>query len=430
MEKLALYDDVFPFSSPPRLLGGNTNVVISDTTLRDGQQGWRPFTVEESLKIYEVLVRLGGKGAIESTELFLYTPKDREVARRILELGYRYPEPIAWVRASRNDLRLAIDAGLRRVVILTSISDYQISYKLGMGRLEAIEKYVRIAEEALRLGLNVICTLEDITRADPERNVVPFLRKLMKLSEKYGEPVWVKFADTLGLGVPLPEVPPPRGVPAMIKLAVEEAGVPGEWIEFHGHNDLGLVVANHLAAWYYGARRSNCTLLGIGERAGNCPLEIMMMHYVGIRGEDGTANLRAIKDVVDLLSAMGFRVPEFYPLVGENAFRTKAGIHIDGLLKNPKVYLPFNPADVLGIPYTIAVNPYSGKSALALWVATKLDGGKVTPQRIKELKKDPRISKAYNDMLMVFEANPYRAALSDREIEEIISRYFPEVRGD
>ena len=241
-------------------------------------------------------------------------------------------------------------------------------------------------------------------------------------------PVRIKLADTLGLGLPFPDVPPPRGVPAVLKYIMEEAGVPGGWIEFHGHNDLGLVVANHLVAWLYGARSSNCTLLGIGERAGNCPLEVMLVHYVGIRGDDGTANLRAIKDAAELLKSMGFRVPEFHPLLGENAFRTKAGIHIDGLIKNPKVYLPFNPVEVLGVPYTISINPYSGKSAIALWVATRLDGGRVDPQRIKELKKDPRVEKAYSDVLKLFQEDSLRTSLNDEEVLEIIIKYFPEVR--
>jgi len=425
---LVLYEDLFPFTRPPRLNSRNTNIVVTDTTLRDGQQGWRSFTVDEGLKIYEVLAKLGGSGAIETTELFLYTHKDRKLVSKIKELGFKYPKPVAWIRASFSDLKLVKDAGLDKAVILSSISDYQIYFKLGMSRESAIEKYVRVAEEALKSGIEVMSTLEDFTRADPEKNVLPLARRLMKLSERYGVPVRIKLADTLGLGLPFPDVPPPRGVPAVLKYIMEEAGVPGGWIEFHGHNDLGLVVANHLVAWLYGARSSNCTLLGIGERAGNCPLEVMLVHYVGIRGDDGTANLRAIKDAAELLKSMGFRVPEFHPLLGENAFRTKAGIHIDGLIKNPKVYLPFNPVEVLGVPYTISINPYSGKSAIALWVATRLDGGRVDPQRIKELKKDPRVEKAYSDVLKLFQEDSLRTSLNDEEVLEIIIKYFPEVR--
>jgi len=421
---LALHEDIFPFDSPPKIIGGNKDVVISDTTLRDGQQGWRPFTVDEGLRLYEVLASLGGGGAIESTELFLYTDKDRELARLILDRNYRFPKPVAWIRASMNDLRLVKEVGLEDAVILTSISDYQIYFKLGTSREKAFNKYLSVVKEALKHGVRVTCTLEDFTRADPYKNVLPFVRNLMRLSEGYGEPINIKLADTLGLGVPLPDVPPPRGIPAVLELVMEEGGIPGRQIEFHGHNDLGLVVANHLAAWYYGARKSNCTLLGIGERAGNCPLEVMLLHYVSIRGDDGTANLKAIKDAAAVLASMGFRVPEFYPLVGENAFRTKAGIHIDGLIKNPRVYLPFNPETVLGVPYSIAINPYSGKSAIALWVASHVDGGKVSMERIKQLKADPRIEKIYDDMIRIFQESPHRTALSDLEMKALASRYF------
>ena len=425
---LVLYEDIFPFDSPPRVPRASRDIIITDTTLRDGQQGWRAFTVEEGLKIYDVLVRLGGGGAIECTELFLYTPKDRELALRIKELGLKYPKPIGWIRASLSDLKLVKEVGFDETVVLTSISDYQIHFKLGLSREKAFEKYLSVVEEALKSGIAVRCSFEDFTRADLSRNILPFARRLMRLSEKYGVPAKIKLADTLGLGLPLPDIPPPRGVPAVLRRLIEDAGVPGEWIEFHGHNDLGLAVANHLAAWLYGARASNCTLLGIGERAGNCPLEVMLVHYVGIRGSDMTANLRAIKDAVELLKSLGFRVPEFYPLVGENAFRTKAGIHVDGLVKNPRVYLPFNPLAVLEIPYSISITPYSGRSAIALWIASRINGGKVDAERVRELKKDPRVRQVYSEVIKLFEGWCRRTALSDEEVLEIAAKYIPELR--
>jgi len=349
-EDLSLFRSVYPFNLPPRIVVDDSFkylnpdiITVTDTTLRDGQQGWRNLTVDESLRIYKVLTEIGGRGSIISTELFLYTHKDREVARRIKEYGYKYPKPIAWIRATYEDLRLVLDVGLDEAVILTSISDYHIYYKFRVSRERAMEKYLAVVEEALKRGIVVRCTLEDATRADVNKNIIPFINRLTRLSERYGIPVKVKIADTLGVGLPFPHVPPPRGIPALIREIIERTGISGEWIEFHGHNDLGLVVANHLAAWLYGAGMSNCTLFGIGERAGNCPLEVMLIHYVGIKGSTNDVNLKAIIKAANVIRSLGFRIPEFYPLVGENAFRTKAGIHVDGLLKNPEVYLPFNP---------------------------------------------------------------------------------------
>ncbi len=429
-DEVRLFHNVFPFTSPPRIVVGGKlseylkpdTIRLTDTTLRDGQQGWRNFTVDECLRIYEVLHELGGKGAIVSTELFLYTPKDREVAKRIMDLGYEYPRPIAWIRSALEDLRLVLETRIDQIVVLTSISDYQIKFKLGITRSKAFDKYLMVIEEALKRGIEVTATLEDATRADLSKNILPFVSKLMRLSSKYGLPVRVKIDDTLGVGLPYPEIPPPRGIPALIRAVINE-GVPNEYIEFHGHNDLGLAVANHLAAWLYGASLSNCTLLGIGERAGNCPLEVMLIHYVGIRGDDGTANLKAIPKVASLMRSMGLKIPEFYPLVGENAFKTKAGINIDGLLKNPEVYLPFNPEEVLGTPYTVAITPYSGRAAVALWInahVSKYLGG----NGFKVSKDDPRVKAIHWEIIRLFEKKQRREPLTDEEMFRLVRKYF------
>ncbi|PCN50898.1 2-isopropylmalate synthase [Candidatus Geothermarchaeota archaeon ex4572_27] len=404
------FHDIFPFTLPPRIPADSAQgtrraspaIAITDTTLRDGQQGWRPFTVEESLRIYEVLVEMGGGGAILSTELFLYTRRDREVARKIAEYGHDYPKPVAWIRASMEDLKLVLEAGLDEAVVLTSISDYHILLKLGLDRRRAFEKYLSVVEEALKQGITVRCSLEDATRASLERNIIPFVRRLVGLSERYGLPVKVKVADTLGVGLPFPDIPPPRGVPRLIRAIVDEAGLRGEWIEFHGHNDLGLAVANHLAAWLYGAAMSNCTLFGIGERAGNCPLEVMLIHYIGIRGEDGGANPRAIAKAARLMRSLGFRIPEFHPLVGENAFRLR----------------------VLGIPYTVAITPYSGKAAVALWINAHAS---VAGLDLRVAKDDPRVDAVYREVLRVFDEEGRREPLADEEMMEIVARHFPEL---
>lgn len=426
-----MYRDAFPRGEPPRILfdGGAPRwfepdrIAVTDTTLRDGQQGWRPITVEEGLRIYELLVELGGRGSIVSTELFLYTPRDRELARKIIEYGAEYPRPIGWIRATMNDLKLVVEAGLEETTLLTSISDYHIYYKFGVTRERAFEKYLSVVEEAMKRGIVVRCTLEDATRASLEKNVLPFVERLMRLSERYGLDFRVKVADTLGLGLPFPEVPPPRGVPALVS-ALREAGLRADQIEFHGHNDLGLVVANHLAAWIYGAGLSNCTLLGIGERAGNCPLEVMLLHYAGLTGRLDRVNLKALPRVVETLEAMGYQVPEYQPLVGRNAFRTKAGVHIDGLLKNPEVYLPFDPA-IVGRKAEVAVTAYGGRAAVLMWLRSRLP--REAAERLS--KNDPRVEAVYREVVRVFDESGRHTPLSDEEMERIAARYFPELGG-
>lgn len=431
-DHITLFKDIFPFNDVPRIIINDSinrkffhlnEIFLTDTTLRDGQQGWRNFTIDEGIRIFLSLVELnGGSNAIASSEFFLYTEKDRKLVKELRDYDFKYPKIIGWIRASRNDLRLVIENKLDETVILTSISDYHIYYKLGLTRDLAFRKYLSIIEEALKKGITVRCALEDATRADVHKNIVPFIKQVLKLSEKYKIPTKIKIADTLGLGLPFPDVPPPRGIPALIQTIINETGIENKWIEFHGHNDLGLVIANHLAAWIYGAAGSNCTLLGIGERAGNCPLEIMLIHYAGIKkGND--VNLKAISKIVELFTSLGFKIPEFHPLIGENAFRTKAGIHIDGLMKKPKIYLPFNPLTVLGVPYTISITPYSGRAAIAFWINSyfNLRGGNAIS------KDDMRIKSIYNEILKIFEENNRRTALSNQEMLKLVSKYFPEL---
>jgi len=394
-----------------------SGIYLTDTTLRDGQQGLGYFTVDESLALYEVLVELdGGLGVIRSVEVFLYTEKDRVVARRLLEYGYEYPRVTAWIRASRQDLSLVSEAGLEDAVVLTSISDYHILYKLGLSRSEALERYLEVVREAYSRGISVKCALEDVTRADPSF-VRLFLERLLELAERSGFEARVRLSDTLGLGLPFREAILPRGIPRLVWM-VRSLGFKPENIGFHGHNDLGLVVANHLAAWASGAFESNCTLLGVGERAGNCPLELMLLHYAALKGV--RVNLKAVWRAVEVLERAGFKMPEFYPLVGSNAFKTKAGIHVDGLLKNPQVYLPFDPMEVLGVPYGVEITPYSGRAAVVYWLASRgvpvdmldkdSDGVALAYKMIQDMFKDGR-----------------RKPLTDEEMAEIVRRAMPEI---
>ncbi|MEM2153754.1 MAG: 2-isopropylmalate synthase [Nitrososphaeria archaeon] len=420
-EKINLFRDIFPFDSPPKIKLNKVpeNIWITDTTLRDGQQGWKTFSVEESLKIYEILSALGGKkGVIRSTELFLYTKKDKEVIRKIKGLAFDYPKPVGWIRATLSDAQLVLEEGLEETTVLCSISDYHIFSKFNMSRSQVLEKYLEVVEFLLRNGVIPRCTLEDATRADIKNVMVPFVYRLMKLSEKYGLPVRIKIADTLGVGLPFREVGLPRSVPLMIETLIKETGIEGENIEFHGHNDLFMVTANHLAAWLNGAALSNCTLFGIGERAGNCPLEAMLLEYSMLHGIEGI-NLKEIVKAAELFKNMGLIFPEHYPLVGPNAFRSKAGIHIDAFLKNPEVYLPFDPVNVLGIWPQVTIDQYSGRASVAYWIKTHLN------LNDDDVKDDPRVSEIYKEILRMYDAGR-QTPISDSEMFNLVKKYYPE----
>jgi isopropylmalate/homocitrate/citramalate synthase len=119
---------------------------------------------------------------------------------------------------------------------------------------------------------------------------------------------------------------------------------------------------------------------------------------------------------------MGYTVPPSQPLIGENAFATKAGIHIDGLLKNPAVYLPFDPQAVLGVPVKVAITPHSGRAGVAYWIATHLAVDCV------ELKSDPRVGAIYEEILKMFEGGR-KEPLTDEEMAALVSKHMPELAG-
>jgi len=422
IEKMNFFKDIYPFDSPPVLKTNKPvgDIWITDTTLRDGQQGWKTFSVEESLKIYEVLSGLGGRdGVIRTTELFLYTKKDKEVVRRIKGLGFDYPKPTGWIRATMNDAALVLEEKLDEATVLCSISDYHISAKFGLSRSQVLSKYLEVNEFLLKNGIVPKATLEDTTRADIEGVVIPFINQLVKLSEKYKVPVKIKIADTLGVGLPFKQVGLPRSIPLIIEKIINESEIDPANIEFHGHNDLFMVTANHLAAWLSGAALSNCTLFGIGERSGNCPLEAMLLEYAMIKGTSGI-NLKEIKKAAELFKDMGFFFAQHYPLVGENSFRSKAGIHIDALLKNPEVYLPFDPVRVLGMWPKVTIDQYSGKASVVYWIKTYLN-----MDDDDDLKKDSRIEEIHKEILRAYDEGR-QTPFTDSEVLNLVRKYCPE----
>lgn len=371
----------YPHWVPEARVSVSWELRVTDTTLRDGVQGWRSITAEEGLRIYDLLSMIGP--VVESTELFLYTEEQRRLYRLIRERGGG-PRPVGWIRATLGDARLAIKAGVDETVVLASVGPLHISRKLGVPWARARERYLEAVEELARGGVSVRLALEDVTRAHWGM-VEELVTGAWRIAERHGIGFRVKLSDTLGLGLPFPGAPLPRGVPALVESLRGLGLEPGQ-IEFHGHNDMGLVVANHLAAWLYGASYGNCTLLGIGERAGNCPMEVLLLHYASLTGRLEDLNLAVIPRMVEELERMGYRVPEHQPVVGRNAFNTRAGIHVDGLIKDPRLYLPYHPG-IVGRRATVEVDQLSGRSGVYLLLRSL--GYRVAG------KRDPLVERVY-----------------------------------
>lgn len=373
-----LFREMFPYSETPKIAFNYRRVpenmpediFITDTTFRDGQQSRTPYTTEQMVHIYKLLHKLGGpKGMIRQTEFFVYSEKDRKALTECMELGYDFPEITTWIRANKKDFDLVRSIGIKETGILVSCSDYHIFHKMGLTRREALDRYLGIVKECIEAGLRPRCHFEDITRADFYGFVVPFANSLMELSRESGVPIKIRACDTMGYGVPYPGATMPRSVSGIIYGLMHYSEVPSEMLEWHGHNDFYKGVVNATTAWMYGASAVNCSLLGIGERTGNVPLEAMVFEYASLRGHLNGMDTRAITEIADYIqNETGYEIPPMTPFVGSNFNLTRAGIHADGMMKNPEIYNIFDTETILNRPPKVSVSNTSGLAGVAYWV--------------------------------------------------------------
>ena len=431
VEEPNLYRDVYPYTEVPRIafnhrrvpLGMPKDIWITDTSFRDGQQSVEPYTVKQIVDLYKLMSRLGGPyGVIRQTEFFVYSEKDKEALNCCRDLGLRFPEITTWIRASKQDFKLVKDLGIKETGILVSCSDYHIFKKMKMTRRECMNFYLATVAEAFEAGVMPRCHLEDITRADFYGFVVPFVNELMKMSEDAGIPVKIRACDTMGYGVPYTEVALPRSVPGIIYGLQHYSDVPSEMLEWHGHNDFYKAVSNASTAWMYGASAVNCSLLGIGERTGNIPLEAMVFEYASLRGSLDGMDPTVITEIAEYFHhEMGYQIPVMTPFVGRNFNVTRAGIHADGLLKDQEIYNIFDTEKLLGKKPSVLIGKASGLAGIAYWINEnyRLPEGKTVDKRdpvVIALKE--WIDKEYED--------GRQTSLSNGELEEKIA----ELAGD
>ena len=432
-----LFRDVYSYDTVPKVgfnhrrvpMNMPEEIWITDTSLRDGQQSVEPYTVDQIVKIYMLLSKLGGPyGIIRQTEFFIYSKKDREAIEKCMELDLKFPEITTWIRASKEDFRMARDMGIKETGILVSCSDYHIFKKMKMTRSQVLEHYLAAVSEAFEAGIVPRCHLEDITRADFYGFVVPFVNELQKLSREAGVPVKIRACDTMGYGVPYTEAAMPRSVAGIIYGLQHYSDVPSELLEWHGHNDFSKAVANASTAWLYGASAVNCSLLGIGERTGNVPLEAMVFEYASLRGSLDGMDTTAITEIAEFFEKeIGYTVPDMTPFVGRNFNVTRAGIHADGLMKDQEIYTIFDTEKLLNRPATVLIGKASGLAGIAYWINQnyRLEGEK------KLDKRDPLVI-ALKEWIDREYEDGRQTMLANSELEEKIAELAPDrfVKGE
>ena len=326
------------------------NIKLVDTTCRDGEQmPGISFTCDEKVEIALGLERLG----VEQIETFAtYNDSDRTCAKR-LQSCLSDMSIMGWNRMVKADVEDSISHGVDAVSVSTDTSDIALANKLKITRARQLEILADCVGFAKDRGVYVCFNAGDATRTDPD-----YLVEFARAGKAAGGDRF-RICDTVGILTP-------AASSALITKVMSNVDID---VEFHAHNDFGLAVANALAACEAASSFQGHTLWlsttvnGLGERAGNVPLEVLVMNLHTHYGLDRYRTEHIMSLCKHVEKASGLQIPLNYPVIGGNMFTHKSGIHVDGVLKDPQLYEAFDPA-MLGRTRRISIGKHSGKASI------------------------------------------------------------------
>jgi 2-isopropylmalate synthase len=337
---------------------GNDRVIVFDTTLRDGEQApGASMNLSQKLAVARVLAQLG-VDVIEAG-FPIASPGDFESVQAIAR-QVEGPIIAGLARAHRLDIERCMaalaPAKKKRLHVFLATSPIHREFKLKMSREQVVESAVAAVAIGKGLTDDIEFSCEDAARTEPD-----FLCEVVERVIAAGATT-VNIPDTVGYAMPSQYAE----LIGLLKRSVR--GIDRAVLSVHCHNDLGLAVANSLAALQAGARQVECTINGLGERAGNCALEEVVMairtraDYLKLDTGIQTAQLCAASRVV--ASSTGFTVPRNKAVVGLNAFAHESGIHQHGMLRNAQTYEVMKPEDVGYRSTSLVLGKHSGRHAL------------------------------------------------------------------
>ncbi|MFT3740317.1 MAG: hypothetical protein QM786_16340 [Breznakibacter sp.] len=320
--------------------------VILDTTLRDGEQSPGVyFTRRDKLYVAKELDEMGI--AIIEAGIPVMGPEEQHTLK-LIRKTVKQARVLSWNRLLPQDVEASFRADVWTVHVSAPASDVMLEGKLGRSRswlLSQIEKTIRFACDR---GAEVSFGAEDASRSD-----LAFLANVFMTAQQLGA-VRVRYADTLGLHTP-------RDVQRRMDELAPALQIP---IDFHGHNDFGMATANALTAWESGAGVISCSVLGLGERAGNTSLEEFSAILAHLKDVDYCIDFKRLKSLGKRVARITQTpIPGKHPIIGDRIFTHESGIHVDGLLKNPLTYELLSP-ELLGGKRTIIAGKHSGGAAI------------------------------------------------------------------
>lgn len=376
----------------------NRKIYIVDTTLRDGEQtAGVVFANREKLRIAKFLDEIG----VDQIEagIPIMEGDEQQAIKDICKAGLR-ASIMGWNRPVIKDIEASLECGVDAVAISISTSDIHIKYKLGKSREWVLENMARAVEFAKKNGLYVSANAEDASRSD-----LDFLIQYAKTAKQAGADR-LRYCDTVGILDPFTTY---HNI-SKIREAVDIE------VEMHTHDDFGMATANALAGVKAGANYVGVTVLGLGERAGNSPLEEVVMGLKHLYNIDLNFKTDMFVEIAEYVSkASGRELPAWKAIVGSNMFAHESGIHADGALKNPKTYEAFQPEEV-GLERQIVVGKHSGTASLRAKFAEY--GIMLTRHQAEELL--PKVRAA---------AVSLKRTLFDKELVYIFEDYYGPAHG-